>query len=70
VQYERNVTVGRKNHYGSRSLHGTRVAASFYGLIESVKMVGVEPAAYLREATHRALRQPGTLTLPIDFLSQ
>jgi transposase len=66
----RAVAVGRKNHYGSRSLHGTRVAASFYSLIESAKMVGVEPAAYLREATHRALRQPGTVTLPIDFLSQ
>jgi transposase len=66
----RAVAVGRKNHYGSRSLHGTRVAASFYSLIESAKMVGVEPAAYLREAAHRALRQPGTVTLPSDLLSQ
>jgi hypothetical protein len=31
---------------------------------ELAKMVGVEPAAYLREATHRALHQPGTVTLP------
>jgi transposase len=60
----RAVAVGRKNHYG------TRVAASFYSLIESAKMVGVEPAAYLREATHRALHQPGTVTLPSDILSQ
>ena len=66
----RGVAVGRKNHYGSRSLHGTRVAASFYGLIESAKMAGVEPATYLREATHRALHQPGTVTLPSDLLNQ
>jgi len=33
-------------------------------------MGGVEPAAYLRAATHHALHQPGTVTLPIDFLSQ
>jgi hypothetical protein len=32
-------------------------------------MVGVEPAAYLRDATHRALLQPGTVTLPSEVLS-
>ena len=48
----------------SRSLHGTRVAASFYSLIESAKMAGAEPAAYLREATHRSLREPGTMHVP------
>ena len=69
-QHRQDYEGARKNHYGSRSLHGPRVAASFYSLIESAKMVGVEPAAYLREATHRALHQPGTVTLPIDFLSQ
>jgi transposase len=65
----RGVAVGRKNHHGSRSLHGTRVAASFYGLIESAKMASVEPAAYLREATYRVLHQPGAVTLPSDLLS-
>ena len=70
ARFSSSVAVGSKNHYGSRSLHGTRVAASFYSLIESAKMVGVEPAAYLHEATHRALHRPGTVTLPIDFLSQ
>jgi hypothetical protein len=33
-------------------------------------MAGVEPAAYLRQATQRALREPGTVTLPGDLLSQ
>ena len=34
----RGVAVGRKNHYGSRSERGTRVAALFYSLIESAKL--------------------------------
>ena len=39
----RGVAVGRKNHYGSRSERGTRVAALFYSLVESAKICGVEP---------------------------
>jgi hypothetical protein len=38
----RGVAVGRKNHYGSRSDRGTRVAALSYSLIESAKLCGVE----------------------------
>lgn len=64
----RGVVVGRKNHYGSRSLHGTRVAALFYTLLESAKLAGVEPARYLGEATRRAIASPGTATLPRDLL--
>jgi hypothetical protein len=33
----------------------TQVAALFYSLIESAKLIGVNPATYLREATRRAL---------------
>lgn len=64
----RAVAVGRKNHYGSRSLRGTQVAAAFYSLIESARLCGVEPAAYLREATLRAIDRPGAVTLPLDLL--
>ena len=64
----RGIAVGRKNHYGSRSLRGTEVAALFYSLIESAKLAGVEPQAYLREATTRAIRNPGTVTLPHTLL--
>ncbi len=46
----RGVAAGRKNHCGSRSERGTRVAALFYSLIESAKLAGVEPRAYLGEA--------------------
>jgi transposase len=60
----RGVAVGRKNHYGSRSERGTRVAALCYSLLESAKLAGVDPAAYLAEATRRAIANPGTVTLP------
>jgi transposase len=65
----RPVVVGRKNHYGSRSERGTRVAALFYTLIESAKVVGVEPGHYLVEATRHAIANPGTVTLPRDLLT-
>ena len=51
----RGPVVGRKNHYGSRSRRGTEVAALFYTLLESAKLCGVEPKAYLRRATEAAL---------------
>ena len=64
----RGVAVGRKNHYGSRSERGTRVAAVCYSLLESAKLAGLEPAAYLAEATRRAIANPVTVTLPRDLL--
>ena len=60
-------SLGRKNHYGSRSERGTRVAALCYTLLESAKLAGVEPAAYLAEATRRAIATPGIATLPRDL---
>lgn len=52
----RGVVLGRKNHYGSRSERGTEVAALFYSLIESAKLAGIEPDAYLRQAAYAAVR--------------
>src|SRR5207244_3118704 len=43
----RGIALGRKNHYGSRSERGTRVAALCYTLLESATLAEVEPAAYL-----------------------
>ena len=54
--------LARKNHYGSKSLRGTQVAALFYSLVESAKLAGLEPADYLAEATRRAIANPGTDT--------
>jgi len=64
----RPLAVGRKNHYGSKSLRGTKAAALLYSLVESAKLVGLDPAAYLEEATRRAIANPGTVTLPRDLL--
>ena len=65
----RGMVVGRKNHYGSRSQRGTEVAALFYSLIESAKLCGVEPKAYLLHAAYAALRHRGTVTLPHVLLT-
>jgi len=50
----RGLVVGRKNHYGSRSKRGTEVAALLYSLMESAKLCGLEPKAYLRRAVTAA----------------
>src|SRR5438093_7304846 len=65
----RGMVIGRKNHYGSRSQRGTEVAALFYSLIESAKLCGVEPKAYLLQALRAALTTPGTVTLPPALLA-
>lgn len=52
----RGPVVGRKNHYGSRSLRGLEVAAILYSLVESAKLNGVDPRAYLRHAVRAGLR--------------
>lgn len=50
----RGTVLGRKNHYGSHSEQGTRVAALFYTLVETCKLLDLDPAAYLLAATRRA----------------
>ena len=64
----RGPVVGRKNHYGSRSLRGTQVAALLYTLCESARLIGVDAHAYLRQALDAALATPGTITLPDALL--
>ena len=64
---ERALRASPLGHDGSRCERGTRVAALFSSLIESAKLCGVEPRAYLREATLRAVRNPGTATLARDL---
>ena len=60
----RGPVVGRKNFYGNRSKRGAKTAAILYSLIETAKLNGCDPAAYLREAATAAIRHPGTVTLP------
>ena len=59
----RGPVLGRKNHYGSRSLRGTEVAATLYSLVESAKLNDVEPRLYLRVAVRAGLRGE-TIPLP------
>jgi transposase len=63
----RGVVLGRKNHYGSRSRRGTEVAALFYSLIESAKLVGLGPQTYLLTATNAALRG-AVIPLPHEMI--
>lgn len=51
----RDPVLGRKNHYGSRSVRGTEVAAQLYSILETVKLCGVDPRAYLQLAVEAAL---------------
>lgn len=65
----RGMVLGRKNHYGSRSQRGTEVAALFYSLIESAKLCGVDPKAYLLTAARAALADRSAVTLPHALLA-
>ncbi len=64
----RGPVLGRKNHYGSRSKRGTEVAALFYTLLESAKLAGVEPKAYLRVAALAAV-DGGVIPLPHEMVT-
>lgn len=61
----RGPVVGRKNHYGSKSRRGTEVAATLYSIIETAKLHGIDPAAYLVAAVRAA--DQGELLLPWNF---
>jgi transposase len=61
----RGPVVGRKNHYGSKSRRGTEVAATLYTILETAKLHGVNPAAYLAAAIAAADR--GVTLLPWEF---
>ncbi|MEZ4329176.1 MAG: transposase [Polyangiales bacterium] len=58
----RGPVVGRKNHYGSKSERGTKVAAILYSLLETAKLHGVEPTAYVHDAAVAVRR--GEVLLP------
>jgi hypothetical protein len=43
------------------------VAALYYTLCETAKLVGVDPRAYLLRALYAAIAQPGAVTYPEDL---
>ena len=63
----RSLVLGRKVYAGARSEEGTRVAALFYSLIASCRLVGVDAQDYLNEAVKRALEDREEVFLPEDF---
>ena len=63
----RGPVVGRRNHFGSKSQRGTEVAATFYSLLETAKLCGVNPARYLREAALADAR--GSVLLPHELVA-
>ena len=62
----RGIVIGRKNHYGSRSVRGTEVAAILYSLVESAKLAGLDPLGYIRGAVQGIeMGVPPTRLLPL-----
>src|SRR5262249_30687152 len=61
----RGPVVGRKNHYGSKSRRGTKVAATMHSILETLKRHRLDPAAYLRAAITAS--DAGELLLPWQF---
>ncbi len=62
--------LGRKNHYGSKSVRGTEVAALFYSLLESARLCGVDPSAYLMAATEAILIDSNDVLLPHEYAAR
>lgn len=60
----RGPALGRNNFYGSKSKRGTEVAAILYSLVETAKLVGVDPKRYLKVALAAALK--GERIAPVD----
>ncbi|MCB9758373.1 MAG: IS66 family transposase [Alphaproteobacteria bacterium] len=63
----RGVVLGRKTYAGSRSEKGAQVAALFYSIVESCRLEGVDPRAFMNEAARRALLERDAAFLPEDF---
>ena len=57
------------NNAAERALRGTEVAAACYTLCETVRLVGVDPRAYLLRAVYAAIGRPRTVTFPEDLLA-
>ena len=72
-QAERSIrpaVIGRKNHYGSKSRRGTEVAALFYSLIGTCRMLKIDPSNYLLAASAHAIETPGAVLLPHEYRAE
>ncbi len=62
----RQVVMGRKNFYGSRSIDGADLAAMMYTIIESCKKFEIDPRQYILESLKASAAKQKTLT-PYKF---
>lgn len=62
----RQVVMGRKNFYGSRSIDGADLAATMYTIIESCKKFEIDPRQYILETLKASAAKQKTLT-PYKF---
>ncbi len=62
----RQVVMGRKNFYGSRSIDGADLAAMMYTIIESCKKFEIDPRKYILETLKASAAKKETLT-PYKF---
>lgn len=62
----RQVVLGRKNFYGSRSIDGADLAAMMYTIIESCKKFEIDPRQYILETLKASAAKQKTLT-PYKF---
>ena len=58
VQALRGVSLGRKNYLFMGSDAGGERAAAIYSLVETAKLNGLDPEAYLREVLGRIAEHP------------
>ena len=65
----RHSVVGRKNFYGSRSINGANVAATFYTIIESCKRVELNARDYILKAVEENLAGR-TVPTPLQYATQ
>ena len=61
----RGIVIGRKNHYGSRSERGTKVAAIMYTIMETAKLNGLDPFQWVVDAVYRRKDDPSVTPLPL-----
>lgn len=56
----RGVAIGRKNYLFAGSDRGAQRAAALYSLVESAKLNGLDPEAYLRDVLGRIADHPAS----------
>jgi IS66 C-terminal element len=57
-QNDREIAIGRKNYLFAGSDRGGERAAAMYSLIETAKLNGIDPQAYLRDVLGRIADHP------------